>query len=133
MKNVSILKRSMIIIYDLLILLALVIILSFPLASISTLDSWIYLFLHQFYIYLIAQIYFVFFWSNGRSTIGMKTWKTIIINDNGTQLSFLTAIYRFNLSLLLNIFFLVGYLSSFFKKDNKALYDSFLKTNLINK
>jgi len=27
----------------------------------------------------------------------------------------------------------VGYLSSFFKKDNKALYDSFLKTNLINK
>ena len=63
----------------------------------------------------------------------MKTWKTIIINDNGTQLSFLTAIYRFNLSLLLNIFFLVGYLSSFFKKDNKALYDSFLKTNLINK
>ena len=133
MKNVSILKRSMIIIYDLLILLALVIILSFPLASISTLDSWIYLFLHQFYIYLIVQIYFVFFWSNGRSTIGMKTWKTIIINDNGTQLSFLTAIYRFNLSLLLNIFFLVGYLSSFFKKDNKALYDSFLKTNLINK
>lgn len=133
MKNVSILKRSMIIIYDLLILLALVIILSFPLASISTLDSWIYLFLHQFYIYLITQIYFVFFWSNGRSTIGMKTWKTIIINDNGTQLSFLTAIYRFNLSLLLNIFFLVGYLSSFFKKDNKALYDSFLKTNLINK
>ena len=133
MKNVSILKRSMIIIYDLLILLALVIILSFPLASISTLDSWIYLFLHQFYIYLIVQLYFVFFWSNGRSTIGMKTWKTIIINDNGTQLSFLTAIYRFNLSLLLNIFFLVGYLSSFFKKDNKALYDSFLKTNLINK
>ena len=133
MKNVSILKRSMIIIYDLLILLALVIILSFPLASISTLDSWIYLFLHQFYIYLITQIYFVFFWSNGRSTIGMKTWKTIIINDDGTQLSFLTAIYRFNLSLLLNIFFLVGYLSSFFKKDNKALYDSFLKTNLINK
>ena len=133
MKNVSILKRSMIIIYDLLILLALVIILSFPLASISTLDSWIYLFLHQFYIYLIAKLYFVFFWSNGRSTIGMKTWKTIIINDNGTQLSFLTAIYRFNLSLLLNIFFLVGYLSSFFKKDNKALYDSFLKTNLINK
>ena len=110
MKNVSILKRSMIIIYDLLILLALVIILSFPLASISTLDSWIYLFLHQFYVYLIAQIYFVFFWSNGRSTLGMKTWKTIIINDNGTQLSFLTAIYRFNLSLLLNIFFfsLVG-------------------------
>ena len=133
MKNVSILKRSMIIIYDLLILLALVIILSFPLAGISTLDSWIYLFLHQFYIYLIVQIYFVFFWSNGRSTIGMKTWKTIIINDDGTQLSFLTAIYRFNLSLLLNIFFLVGYLSSFFKKENKALYDSFLKTNLINK
>ena len=86
MKNVSILKRSIIIIYDLLILLALVIILSFPLASFSTLDSSIYLFLHQFYVYLIAQIYFVFFWSNGRSTLGMKTWKTIIINDDGTQL-----------------------------------------------
>ena len=77
----------MIIIYDLLILLALSYYLIIPLASISTLDSWIYLFLHQFYIYLIAQLYFVF-WSNGRSTIGMKTWKTIIINDNGTQLSF---------------------------------------------
>ena len=133
MKNVSILKRSIIIIYDLLLLLALVIILSFPLASFSTLDSSIYLFLHQFYVYLIAQTYFVFFWSNGRSTLGMKTWKTIIINDDGTQLSFLTAIYRFNLALLLNVFFLMGYLSSFFRRNNKTLYDSFLKTNLVNK
>ena len=129
MKNVSILKRSMIIIYDLLILLALVIILSFPLAGISTLDSWIYLFLHQFYIYIIAQIYFVFFWSNGRSTIGMKTWKTIIINDNGTQLSFLTAIYRFNLSLLLNIFFCSSKKSIF--KFGGLLFVTYISIGLI--
>ena len=46
-------------------------------------------------ILLTTAGYYVYFWSNGRNTLGMSTWSHEIIDNQGKKLTAKIALYRF--------------------------------------
>ena len=81
-------------------------------------------------ILLTTASYYVYFWSNGRNTLGMSTWNHKIINDDGSMLSAKAALKRFLLYLLVSA---IGMLWILFDKENKCLPDRILKLKIVKK
>ena len=81
-------------------------------------------------ILITTASYYVYFWSDGRNTLGMSTWNHKIINDDGSKLSKVDALKRFLLYFLLNV---VGMLWILFDRDNKCLPDKILKLKIVKR
>ena len=81
-------------------------------------------------ILLTTASYYVYFWSNGRNTLGMSTWNHEVINDDGSKLSRTAALKRFLLYLLVSA---IGMLWILFDKENKCLPDRVLKLKIVKK
>ena len=81
-------------------------------------------------ILLTTASYYVYFWANGRNTLGMSTWNHKIINDDGSMLSAKAALKRFLLYLLVSA---IGMLWILFDKENKCLPDRVLKLKIVKK
>jgi len=81
-------------------------------------------------ILLTTASYYVYFWSNGRNTLGMSTWNHEIINDDGSKLSKTSALKRFLLYLLVSA---IGMLWILFDKENKCLPDKILKLKIVKR
>mgnify|MGYP005643011063 FL=1 len=72
----------------------------------------------------------MYFWSNGRNTLGMSTWNHEIISDNEVKLTSEQAFKRFMLYLLLNV---IGMIWILFDKENKCLPDRILKLKIVKR
>ena len=152
MEYISIWRRIGSLIYDTVLITALVIIMYMPLLSFNIEQSSILKIVSQIYIYFIIQYFFVWFWVNGDGTLGMKSWKIKIVDDKGSKVSYKRAIIRFNISII--YFIIIGYsvliyfknsevsyflltfsvlliLLPLFRKDKKFLHDIISKTFLI--
>ena len=81
-------------------------------------------------IFLTTAGYYVYFWSNGRNTLGMSTWNHEIISDNEVKLTSEQAFKRFILYLLLNV---IGMIWILFDKENKCLPDRILKLKIVKR
>ena len=131
MCNVSIWRRFGAILYDSFLVLAILIIMSIPLYSFDLQENESLKIIIQIYYYLITQYFFVWFWVNNQSTLGMKTWKIKIISDSKEPLSYKKAVIRFNVAILSFLFFGLGFLISMFRKDRKCLHDFISRTILV--
>lgn len=74
--------------------------------------------------------YYVYFWSNGRNTLGMSTWSHEIVDDQGGKLSKKSAFQRFLLYTLLSA---LGMLWIIFDKENKCLPDKILGLKVVKR
>lgn len=74
--------------------------------------------------------YYVYFWSNGRNTLGMSTWSHEIVDDQGGKLSKKSAFQRFLLYSLLSA---LGMLWIIFDKENKCLPDRILGLKVVKR
>ena len=74
--------------------------------------------------------YYVYFWSNGRNTLGMSTWSHEIVDDQGGKLSKKSAFQRFLLYALLSA---LGMLWIIFDKENKCLPDRILGLKVVKR
>lgn len=74
--------------------------------------------------------YYVYFWSNGRNTLGMSTWSHEIVDDQGGKLSKKSAFQRFLLYALLSA---LGMLWIIFDKENKCLPDKILGLKVVKR
>ena len=74
--------------------------------------------------------YYGFFWSNGRNTLGMSTWKHQLVTDDGSKVSFTLALKRLGLSIILNI---VSFIHILFDKNNRSLVDKILGLKVVKK
>ena len=74
--------------------------------------------------------YYVYFWSNGRNTLGMSTWSHEIVNDQGRKLSKKSAFQRFLLYALLSA---LGMLWIIFDKEKKCLPDRILGLKVVKR
>ena len=128
MNYVTIWRRSASILYDSLLVLAILIIMSIPFFSFNLEENFSLKIIVQIYYYLITQYFFVWFWVNNEGTLGMKTWKIKIVSEDGNKITYKEAIIRFNTAILSFIFFGLGFLISFLRKDKKCLH----KPNLNN-
>ena len=131
MNYVTIWRRSASILYDSLLVLAILIIMSIPFFSFNLEENFSLKIIVQIYYYLITQYFFVWFWVNNEGTLGMKTWKIKIVCEDGNKISYKEAIIRFNTAILSFIFFGLGFLISFLRKDKKCLHDFISKTVLV--
>ena len=131
MNYVTIWRRSASILYDSLLVLAVLIIMSLPFFSFNLEENLSLKIIVQIYYYLITQYFFVWFWVNNEGTLGMKTWKIKIVSEDGNKISYIEAIIRFNAAILSFIFFGLGFLMCFLRKDKKCLHDFISKTVLI--
>jgi len=127
---VSIWRRIASIIYDALLVLAILIVMSIPFFSFNVEENNLLKITMQVYFYFIIQYFFVWFWVNNEGTLGMKTWKIKISCDNGEKISYKKAIIRFNIAIPSILFFGFGFLISLFRKDRKCLHDIISKTSL---
>ena len=127
---VSIWRRIASIIYDALLVLAILIVMSIPFFSFNVEENNLLKITMQVYFYFIIQYFFVWFWVNNEGTLGMKTWKIKIFCDDGEKISYKKAIIRFNIAIISILFFGLGFLISLFRKDKKCLHDIISKTNL---
>ena len=131
MNYVTIWRRSASILYDSLLVLAVLIIMSLPFFSFNLEENLSLKIIVQIYYYLITQYFFVWFWVNNEGTLGMKTWKIKIVSEDGNKISYIEAIIRFNAAIFSFIFFGLGFLMCFLRKDKKCLHDFISKTVLI--
>lgn len=127
---VSIWRRIASIIYDALLVLAILIVMSIPFFSFNVEENNLLKITMQVYFYFIIQYFFVWFWVNNEGTLGMKTWKIKIVCNNGEKISYKKAIIRFNIAIISILFFGLGFLISLFRKDKKCLHDIISKTSL---
>ena len=131
MNYVTIWRRSASILYDSLLVLAVLIVMSLPFFSFNLEENLSLKIIVQIYYYLITQYFFVWFWVNNEGTLGMKTWKIKIVSEDGNKISYIEAIIRFNAAIFSFIFFGLGFLMCFLRKDKKCLHDFISKTVLI--
>ncbi len=88
---------------------------------------------YQIYLLIIAYIYFVWQWSFGGRTLGMRTWNIKIMNEKGENPSWQESTKRYFGSILSIILLGSGFLWSLFDHKKCALHDHLSKTTLIIK
>ena len=128
---ISLWRRLASILYDSILVFALLMIMSIPFYNLNLEDNFFLKIIMQIYYYLIMQYFFVWFWVNKEGTLGMKTWKIRITGLNGKPISYKQAIIRFNMSIISILVFGLGFLVSIFNKRHKCMHDIISETVLI--
>lgn len=129
---ISLLRRFGAIFYDSFLLLTILFVASFIIViptGIKPEDP--YFFLFQAYIFAIAYLFFAWCWTRGGQTLGMRTWKMKVVNEDGTIISYATALIRFIVSMISWLPFGLGYLWSLWDKQHRTWHDIASKTKLV--
>jgi uncharacterized RDD family membrane protein YckC len=79
----------------------------------------------------LLMIYFVWFWLNGGQTLPMKTWKLVLIGDDGRRLRPLQAVLRYLLAWPSVLLCGIGIFWAFFDKDRQFLHDRIAGTRIV--
>lgn len=82
------------------------------------------------YIYLVAFIFFAWFWTHGGQTLGLKTWKLKIVSNNGEGVTWKQALLRYLSSLLCWLSMGIGFLWCYTNKERLAWNDLWSKTHI---
>jgi uncharacterized RDD family membrane protein YckC len=83
----------------------------------------------QLYIFFIVPfIFYGWFWTHGGQTLGMRAWKIRVEKEDGSNLTWGTALHRFVLVILT---FAYGLIWCFFDEQKRALYDKLSRTRVV--
>lgn len=126
-------RRIISLVYEFLLLLAVLFIASFIFHLIFSDTKAVYFKpLFQFYLLVIMGYYFIWFWTHGGQTLAMQTWKMRIVTAEGSGLTKKQAITRYLLALICNFFFGLGIIWALFDRDHQFLHDRLAGTRIIN-
>jgi len=121
------------IIYDSLALLALLMVTSFVFIRIlghppdTTLQHTVF----QLILFMVAYVFFCWFWTHGGQTIGMRAWKIKLMPQPGKTISWPTAGRRFFLAILSWLPLALGYVWILIGRKNLSWHDRLSKTYLV--
>lgn len=102
----GLLRRLAAILYDLLLVAAVVIVAAFVytivIQSLTNADLTQGLARFFFQLYLLAVIlgYYLYFWSGGRQTLAMRAWRLLILREDGSSLGAVDALRRLGFAIL---------------------------------
>ena len=128
------LRRMASALYDLLLLVALLLVATFPFLAIVGGDAshgW-KRHLLQLYVLFVAGSYFVGFWTHGGQTLAMKTWRVRIERADGGPLTRARAVHRFLLSVLSFFALGLGFVYALFDRDRQFLHDRLAGTAIVD-
>jgi uncharacterized RDD family membrane protein YckC len=80
----------------------------------------------QVYLFMIAYVFFCWFWTHGGQTLGMRAWKIKLVAENGLVVTWSMATRRFLFAL-----FGLGNLWMLFNTRSRSWHDQLSKTRLI--
>ena len=83
--KIGFIKNIIICIYDLMLLFSILFFLSLPLVSFTSGEVISNNIFYQLYLLIIILAYYIWFWVNHNQTLGMKSWKIILLNKDGTR------------------------------------------------
>ena len=99
--NIGFIKNIVICVYDLMLLFSVLFFMSLPILLISNGQAIVNSFLYQLYLLIIILFYYLWFWIKHNQTLGMKSWKTYIVNHkNENRLTIKQCLLRLIISLL---------------------------------
>ncbi len=104
MKNdfitIGFLKNIIVCIYDILLLFSILFFLSLPFVVYFNDESFGDNIFYRLYLLMIIFSYYTYFWRNHGQTLGMRSWKVYMINDNEGKITILQCITRILFALL---------------------------------
>ncbi len=137
-KKPSILRRLGAFFYDLLLLLAILmianalIVIPYELINGHPLYEHVLpLTLMRLYLLAVTGAFYVYFWTHGGQTLGMRAWRLKVISQDGGPVSFNAAVKRFVWSILSLLPLGLGLWWSLFNRDRLAWHDSKSNTRVI--
>ena len=123
-KNIGFIKNIIICIYDLLLLFSILFFFTLPLMIFSNGEGIGQNIFYQLYLLFIIITYYLWFWIKHNQTLGMKSWKSYIVNENNEKkLSIKQCLLRMLIALI------GGHLFLLFRKE--SLQDIISKTKLV--
>jgi uncharacterized RDD family membrane protein YckC len=119
-------------VYELLLLLALVFLATFPfLALFSDATHGWRRHLLQLWVLVVCGAYFVWFWTRGGQTLPMKTWNLRLARTDGAALTWQLAVLRYLLAVVGLFAAGLGFAWALFDRDRQFLHDRLCGTSIV--
>lgn len=134
MKNTSLMRRIAAMLYDGLLVAALLIMATLPFIAVrgvkpvETGENHFY----QLMLILVIYVFFVAFWTRSGRTLGMQSWRLQLEKFDGGGVSIGTATIRFFAALISWAPVGLGFLWQLWDKDNLTWHDRISKTRVIH-
>ena len=123
-KNIGFIKNIIICIYDLPLLFSILYFFTLPLMIFADGEGIVKNIFYQLYLLSIIIAYYLWFWIKHNQTLGMKSWKSYIVNKNNEkELSVKQCLLRMLVGMMGGSLFLL------FRKE--SLQDIVSKTRLV--
>jgi uncharacterized RDD family membrane protein YckC len=122
-------KRLIAIIYDLLLLFAVLFFAAIP--PVVLIEDVASHYLFSIYLYLITFFFYGWFWTHGGQTLGLRAWRLKVISKNEERVTWKQALIRYLAACLSWILFGTGFLWALFDGQKQTLHDHASKTQLI--
>ena len=125
-------RRTICLLYEFLILLAIIFIASFIFHLVFRDTNASYFKpLYQLYLLFVMGYYFIWFWTHGGQTLAMQAWKIRVVTSEGQMLSNRKAIIRYLLAVTGTLFLGAGFLWALIDPEHLYLHDRLTGTRLI--
>lgn len=134
MKNTSLMRRIAAMLYDGLLVVALLIMATLPFIAVrgvkpvETGENHFY----QLMLILVIYVFFVAFWTRSGRTLGMQSWRLQLEKFDGGGVSIGTATIRFFAALISWAPVGLGFLWQLWDKDNLTWHDRISKTRIVH-
>ena len=134
-QSVGFLRRLGAILYDALLLFTVLIFSHFPIqllsdgAAILPGETWHRA--YQGYLLAVCFLYFGWFWTHGGQTLGMRTWRICLRDENGKRISWWQSCVRFLSAILSWLVFGIGFLWVLVDKKRMAWHDRLSGTVMV--
>jgi len=122
-ERIGFIKNIIICIYDLMLLFSILFFMSLPWVVVTNGEAVIGNIFYQLYLLIIILTYYLWFWIKHGQTLGMKSWKTYVLNTDNTKINIRQGILRIIVALI------GGHLTLVFTK--KSLQDIISKSHIV--
>ena len=99
-EKVGFIKNIIICIYDLMLLFSVLFFMSLPWVIVTNGEAVAGNIFYQLYLLIIILTYYLWFWIKHGQTLGMKSWKTYVLNTDNTKINIRQGILRIILALV---------------------------------
>ena len=98
-KKIGFIKNIIICIYDLMLLFSVLFFMSLPWIIFTSGEAITGNIFYQLYLLIIILTYYLWFWIKHGQTLGMKSWKTYVLNIDNTRINIRQGIVRIIVAL----------------------------------
>ena len=119
--------------YDSLLLIALLMMLSYPYVWLTGGDKPGLIVKTAYQIYLLAICFFFYagFWVRGGQTLGLRSWRLKLVRNDGGPITWMIAFKRFAFAWVSLLCLGLGFLWVIYDRDKLAWHDRWSETRLV--